>query len=397
MTKLPQNSFIDTVNRLTELWPNYKLGGKADKRNPVHDLVLNDIPGILKSWAPEFDQYIFKGSEGEGNLTKTPWFAVLNPDITDTARKGYYIVYLFDESLKKLILAIGFGVTQFENRYGGGKKIYPALNLAVENMRMNSSYLTNSVLIKSGSRTNIEALSLTTTGDKRLSEYEKCAIYALSYDLQTLPTDELMKSDFLEYLDLYSQMSESLLIADDDAYVLESKMPFAQSSDVIEKEFKPRAPKKSRTGKNSSSTAIRRFSKKADKIGKKGEDWVFDYEKRKLIKLGKADLAQRVIWHRNHKLDRTPGWDITSYDANGEQIFIEVKSTTGETLNEVILTAKEWQKATDESLSSRYVIYLVTNVLTQPNLEIIRNPSSYVQTNKLEISIESYSLSLHSK
>jgi hypothetical protein len=397
MTKLPQNSFIDTVNRLTELWPNYKLGGKADKRNPVHDLVLNDIPGILKSWAPEFDQYIFKGSEGEGNLTKTPWFAVLNPDITDTARKGYYIVYLFDESLKKLILAIGFGVTQFENRYGGGKKIYPALNLAVENMRMNSSYLTNSVLIKSGSRTNIEALSLTTTGDKRLSEYEKCAIYALSYDLQTLPTDELMKSDFLEYLDLYSQMSESLLIADDDAYVLESKMPFVQSSDVIEKEFKPRAPKKSRTGKNSSSTAIRRFSKKADKIGKKGEDWVFDYEKRKLIKLGKADLAQRVIWHRNHKLDRTPGWDITSYDANGEQIFIEVKSTTGETLNEVILTAKEWQKATDESLSSRYVIYLVTNVLTQPNLEIIRNPSSYVQTNKLEISIESYSLSLHSK
>jgi hypothetical protein len=397
MTKLPQNSFIDTVNRLTELWPNYKLGGKADKRNPVHDLVLNDIPGILKSWAPEFDQYIFKGSEGEGNLTKTPWFAVLNPDITDTARKGYYIVYLFDESLKKLILAIGFGVTQFENRYGGGKKIYPALNLAVENMRMNSSYLTNSVLIKSGSRTNIEALSLTTTGDKRLSEYEKCAIYALSYDLQTLPTDELMKSDFLEYLDLYSQMSESLLIADDDAYVLESKIPFAQSSDVIEKEFKPRAPKKSRTGKNSSSTAIRRFSKKADKIGKKGEDWVFDYEKRKLIKLGKADLAQRVIWHRNHKLDRTPGWDITSYDANGEQIFIEVKSTTGETLNEVILTAKEWQKATDESLSSRYVIYLVTNVLTQPNLEIIRNPSSYVQTNKLEISIESYSLSLHSK
>ena len=306
-------------------------------------------------------------------------------------------MYLFDESLKKLILAIGFGVTQFENRYGGGKKIYPALNLAVENMRMNSSYLTNSVLIKSGSRTNIEALSLTTTGDKRLSVYEKCEIYALSYDLQTLPTNELMKSDFLEYLDLYSQMSESLLIADDDAYVLESKMPFVQSSDVIEKEFKPRAPKKSRTGKNSSSTAIRRFSKKADKIGKKGEDWVFDYEKRKLIKLGKADLAQRVIWHRNHKLDRTPGWDITSYDANGEQIFIEVKSTTGETLNEVILTAKEWQKATDESLSSRYVIYLVTNVLTQPNLEIIRNPSSYVQTNKLEISIESYSLSLHSK
>lgn len=397
MTELTQTSFIETVKRLTELWPKYKLGGKADKRNPVHNLVLNDIPGILKSWAPEFDQYIFKGSEGEGNLTKTPWFAVLNPDITETARKGYYIVYLFDEDLSKLILAIGFGVTQFENRYGGGKKIYPALNSAVDNMRMNSSYLMDSVLITSGSRTNTEVLSLTNTGDKRLSEYEKCAIYALSYDLQKLPNDDLMKSDFLEYLNLYSQMSESLLIADDDAYVLESNTPVAQTDEVAEKEFTPRAPKKLRTSKNNSSARERRFSKKADKIGKKGEDWVFEYEKRKLIKLGKSDLAEKVIWHRNHAIDRTPGWDITSYDANGEQIFIEVKSTTGETLNEIILTVKEWQKATEDSLCDKYLIYLVTNVLAQPNLEIIRNPSSYVQAKKLEISVESYSLSLHGK
>ena len=397
MTNLKQPSFIKTVNTLTELWPNYKLGKKADKMNPVHNLVLNDIPGILKSWAPDFDQYIFKGSEGEGNLTKTPWFAVLNPDITDTARKGYYIVYLFDEDLQKLILAIGFGVTQFENRYGGGKKIYPALNLAVENMRVNSSYLTESVLIKSGSRTNTEALSLTSSGDKRLSEYEKCAIYALTYDLTNLPTDELIKSDFLEYLNLYSQMSESLLIADDDAYVLESIPPIIQPSEIVEKDFKPRPPKKSRTTKNSAPSPERRYSKKADKIGKKGEEWVFEYEKRKLIKLNKSDLAAKVIWHRNYSLDRTPGWDITSYDKNGEPMYIEVKSTTGETLNEVILTVKEWQKATDDLLSNNYFIYLVTNVLTKPDLEIIRNPSNYVQSKKLEITVESYSLSLHGK
>lgn len=395
MDKLPQTSFIETVIRLTELWPQYKMGGKADKRNPAHDLVLNHIPEILKSWATEYDQYIFKGSEGEGNLTKTPWFAVLNPEITETARKGYYIVYLFDENLNKLILAIGFGVTQFEKRYGGGKKIYPALNLAVENMRMNSAYLANSVLITTGSRTNKEVLSLTNTGDKKLSEYEKCVIYALSYDLQKLPNNDVMKSDFLEYLNLYSQMSESLLIADDDAYVLESNTPIAQVDEIIEKEFVPRAPKKSRTGKNNSSEKARRFSKKADKIGKKGEHWVFEYEKRKLIKFDRPDLADRVIWHRNHAIDRTPGWDITSYDANGQQILIEVKSTTGETLNEVILTVKEWQKATDDALCDRYAIYLVTNLLTQPNVEVIRNPQSYVKAKKLNISVEAYSLSLH--
>ena len=78
-------------------------------------------------------------------------------------------------------------------------------------------------------------------------------------------------------------------------------------------------------------------------------------------------------------------------------MYIEVKSTTGETLNEVILTVKEWQKATDDLLSNNYFIYLVTNVLTKPDLEIIRNPSNYVQSKKLQITVESYSLSLHGK
>jgi len=94
MPKAANGSFNENISDLAELWPDYKLGKKTDKDNPVHDLVLNRIPEILKSWAPDTNEYIFKGSEGEGNLTKTPWFAVLNPEITDTARKGYYIVYL---------------------------------------------------------------------------------------------------------------------------------------------------------------------------------------------------------------------------------------------------------------------------------------------------------------
>jgi hypothetical protein len=396
MVKIGSGSFIESINQLTELWPEYKLGKKANKNDPVHNLVLNRIPEILKTWAPEKNDFIFKGSEGEGNLTKTPWFGVLNPEITDTARKGYYIVYLFDEDFNKLFLAIGFGVKQFENRYGGGRKLYPPLQAAVENMRVNSSYLLEQMPAETLKRTKQESISLTQSGDKRLSEYEKCAIYGLSYDLSDLPDELTIKSDFIEYLNLYQNMSDSLLIADDDAYVLESLNSKPIMTDTVEIQFAPRPPRKPRNSKVNSVASQRRYSKKADKIGRIGEEWVFEYEKEKLSKSGRKDLSDKVIWHRHNSKDRTPGWDITSFETDGAQKYIEVKSSTGPTINEIILTSKEWQKACDSKLAKSYYIYLLSNVPSKPCLETIRNPYSYVESKKLEISVDSYSLNLHS-
>jgi hypothetical protein len=396
MAKKNEGSFSQCIENLAEQWPDYKLGRKADKKNPVHDLVLNQIPRILKSWAPESIDFIFKGSEGEGNLTKTPWFAVLNPEITDTARKGYYIVYLFDEEFKKLFLAIGFGVRQFENRYGGGKKLYPALESAVENMRLNSAYLLTQMLPETLKRTNQNSIKLTKSGDKRLSEYEKCAIYGLAYDLSNIPDELTLKTDFLEYLNLYRNMSDSLLIADDDAYVLESINSQPQFTETFEVNFVPRPPRKPKNMKSNSETSQRRYSKKSDKIGKIGEEWVFEHEKRKLIKFGRNDLAANVIWHRNYAENRTPGWDITSFNEDGTHKYIEVKSSTGQAINEIILTSKEWQKACDPELAKSYYIYLLSNVPEKPSLEIINNPFSYVEMKKIQISVDAYALNLHS-
>jgi hypothetical protein len=245
------------------------------------------------------------------------------------------------------------------------------------------------------SRTKQDSISLTQTGDKRLSEYEKCAIYGLSYDLSNLPDELTIKSDFLEYLNLYQNMSDSLLIADDDAYVLESLNTKPKITETNEIEFVPRPPRKPRNSNTNSVTSQRRYSKKSDKVGRIGEEWVFEYEKRKLIKSGRKDLAEKVIWHRHNAENRTPGWDITSFSEDGIHKYIEVKSSTGQAINEIILTSKEWQKACDSELSKNYFIYLVSDVSKKPSLEIIKNPSSFVEMKKIVISVDSYSLNLH--
>jgi hypothetical protein len=189
-------------------------------------------------------------------------------------------------------------------------------------------------------------------------------------------------------------MANSLLLAEVDDYVLEAvELPQVNEKNLI-KDFaiRPQAKKTSKSGSNKSS-GFRR-SKKSDKIGKLGEEYIFEYEKDRLIKIGHPELAFKIIWHRDYAEDRTPGWDITSYNEDGSLKLIEVKASEGKVINEVILTKNEWAKAQDISLQNNYYIYFVTNITTSPEIEIMRNPCKFISENPLNIQIESYSLSL---
>jgi Domain of unknown function (DUF3883) len=61
-------------------------------------------------------------------------------------------------------------------------------------------------------------------------------------------------------------------------------------------------------------------------LGEKGEQLVFDYEKWRLSKAGKSNLAERIEWVSKEKGDGL-GYDILSKNNNGTDRFIEVKTT----------------------------------------------------------------------
>jgi len=303
---------------------------------------------------------------------------------------------LLSEDLSKLVLTIGFGATQFEHRYGRGKGFFDALDKAVTNMRLNSAHLVLGSLITTKGRTNAGLVELDTSGDFRLKAYEKCAIYSITYSIESLPSDSEMKQDYLEYLALYDKMAGSLLLAEVDDYVLEDLHPKIDTSPEVILDFVPRK----KLNRNSSTSQTRgaggsyRRSKQSDKIGKLGEEWVVHREKLTLQRAGFFNLADKVIWHREFPADRTPGWDITSFEENGTTKYIEVKSSELSSIMEVTVTKKEWAKASDPVLAENFYIYLVTNITGKPSLEILRNPQHYVKEQKLKLEIESYSLNL---
>jgi hypothetical protein len=92
-----------------------------------------------------------------------------------------------------------------------------------------------------------------------------------------------------------------------------------------------------------------------------------------------------------------PGWDVTSFDDQGEELFIEVKGSIGKFVAVLNLTVNEWNAATDPSRAARYYVYLVTDAFSeQPMIERIANPAALVEQGKISCEPIVYSLELRS-
>ena len=382
------------IIQLAKSWDPYWRNKTTDKSHPVHQLILQDIPNELKSWHKNPEKYIFKGSDGQGNILRTPWVATFNPEITKSATTGFYPVYLFRDNMKEMVLAIGFGATQFEEKYGRGVAFFEEVGRAVNGMQSSSSHLLRVLSPSVRDRLSLKPAVLDSSKDFKLRAYEKCSIYSLPYSLERLPSDEELKSDYLEIIKLYDAMSGSLLIPSEEDYVLEEITAPAVPDDFETLEFVPAKRKKRKSGVSNNSQPTRRYSKSSDKVGRVGEEYVFNAEKDTLMKAGRKDLASKVIWHRNYPENRTPGWDITSFETNGEEKFIEVKSTTGKGITSVILTPNEWKMAQTHSNGNKYQIYLVSKVLAKPQVHVLKNPAKWVNEGTLDLEVDSYLLYL---
>jgi Domain of unknown function (DUF3883) len=92
---------------------------------------------------------------------------------------------------------------------------------------------------------------------------------------------------------------------------------------------------------------------RAREIGEAGEKLVLENERFKLLQSGQPELARRVIWV-SKELGDGAGYGVKSYDMNGREKFIEVKTTVGSQQTPFFMTRNEKDFA-DES-DDRYRI-----------------------------------------
>lgn len=104
-------------------------------------------------------------------------------------------------------------------------------------------------------------------------------------------------------------------------------------------------------------------------LGRLGEQFVFEIEKKKLA--GRPDLAERVSWDSQTKGDGL-GYDIASFDKNGNELLIEAKTTRGGIRTPFFLSAAELNAAAD--IGKSYRLYRLFSYGTAPQIYRLRPP-----------------------
>jgi uncharacterized protein DUF3883 len=79
-------------------------------------------------------------------------------------------------------------------------------------------------------------------------------------------------------------------------------------------------------------------------LGRAGEEFVLATEKKRLEKLGRADLLKQVRWVSVEDGDGA-GYDILSFEPDGRERLIEVKTTNGAARTPFFLSENERQRA----------------------------------------------------
>ena len=107
------------------------------------------------------------------------------------------------------------------------------------------------------------------------------------------------------------------------------------------------------------------------RLGKRGEERVFYSEQSRLWNIGCKDLARKVRWVSQEDGDGA-GYDILSFNTQGDQRFLEVKTTTGHSRIPFYISRNERDFA--EENPDRFRIFRLYDFLRTPAAFKLRPP-----------------------
>lgn len=106
-------------------------------------------------------------------------------------------------------------------------------------------------------------------------------------------------------------------------------------------------------------------------LGRAGEEFVLELERRRLTEADRSDLARKLRWIAAEEGDGA-GYDVLSFDHDGRERLLEVKTTNGSARTPFFLTRNERVLATVRPTDWR--IYRVHLFSTQPHIFTIAPP-----------------------
>lgn len=372
----------------------------VDSNKEYYIEFIKNAPEYLYNYFDK-EKYLIKASIGAGQKSEIPWLCVFNKKITTSATKGIYICYLFKSDMSGFYLVLGQGITTFEERYKKDK---------YKNIKKVAEYFKNLIDDKKFSKDFIDL-----KGKKELAKgYEAGTIISKYYTKDKYSEEELME-DLINLKDIYDEICENMVentymdIVDNvighikSSYITAKEADrmiketlkeegYTQNSIILEQVNIPKSKKKNKYAQITKKTIKKiDYLKKAKsnaENGLLGEEQVMRYEKERLTKLGRSDLAEKIRWVS--KEDDSTGYDIISFDIGElnkvQEKYIEVKSTEENDTSPFFISANELKIM--ETLKEQFFIYRVYRLKSDKPKVFILGYDDF--KNKIDLTVENY-------
>ena len=358
---------------LTYIMNNYDTS-KPFAGSDVAYAVRHGMENISNIAAIESNGFSFYGSPGKGNWAEVPWIGLFDTNhFKASAQVGIYLVYLFSTDHKTVYLSLDQAWTPFKNRFGTkqGKIQLTNSTNSIRKIINIDNYVDNPVY-------DISLDNSSDSGTDNPKGYELSNIVAIKYNLDNMPDEKTLLNDLssmksllintIDQLDIYVSDKETTYTVDESK---NAGNPIVIPSDIkyTSAEVAPHtAPHK--TTFNPSTTVRKDYEKEyknSKNNGARGEQIVMKLEKEKLKNYGKPELAKKVE-HVSVTQGDGAGFDIKSFDEKGNEIYIEVKSTTSPDRKATFNISTNEINASEHYGNSYYLyrLYDISNIHEHP-------------------------------
>lgn len=376
-----------------------KFENERFKDNETVSILSAGLNTVDNRWLFLNDKFISNGSAGISRWAIVPWIALFDTNITSSAKEGFYIVYLFSADLKYVYLSLNQGWSFYQDTYGKKE--------GLKNVKRVSSYWQKSLNNRTDrmSTGGIDLHASEYKGTTLPLGYEQGNILSIRYDLDSLPEDDRLVSDLLDMRNVLKELERKLLLPEKLSssilYILkkgeledsdtktnlehqkQNKKIFSNEQEMCKTGLpQNRLPRKV-VGKLQRDIDYGAKERYDAKLGFIGELLVVEYEKARLKRENRGDLAKVV-----EQVSRTQGdglgYDIRSYTKDGEPRFIEVKTTQGDINTPFYLSRNEMEAS--NRYGNAYELFRVYDVMDNKKFYTVTGPLE----KSLETTVQSY-------
>lgn len=301
------------ISKIAELQPKYS-SSNTDEMAERGVLIRQELPNALRAHTSVFASALgphgvsigFEGSDGIGRKTQAPWVRIFSSELSPSATTGFYMVIHFSVDGLWCFVTDGCGATRWDNDKGD------LIKSSDKDLRAKVDWVLSVLKNEGVDYSNFSDEINIGSKDALPKSFEKATVLCRKFSVSGV-TDDSLVSSITEALEHLAKIY--------DAYGQLSDLPQSQVANIeVESVINPRR-------KNAGSR----------------QGYGLCSQERKAVELRAMDVARVFLENEGFKLKDVSTNQSYDYLAtkNSVEIKVEVKGTTSNFADSVLMTANE--------------------------------------------------------